>query len=671
MLKKTLANKTMPKIYQFTSIFIIILFFTGCGGSTTIKPHTDKRADSTKTQTVDQSKITAMSTNEKIKQAEHLFESALTSKNISEKNNLLINALLISTQIIVNSHQAKLSNTLAASETSLEQYDYSLQLTKKIMSQLNTDIFSNEQKNQYTLTSAAISLTNYQNEKTLSLLNIEFDSAQNKQWSLYYQIRAMADFQQGQSSKAVKELIIRHGYLASEPEKRANLNLIWNYLAAINLNEQTEMYQQETHSDKASDSETIYLGWLKLAKALRDSKDPQTMNHAINFWFQIYPSHQADRAFVNHIIQLRQESIIHVRHIAVLLPQQGKLAKPAKAIRDGIMASHYKSSLSSNIQLRFYDTSNADHIWLTYQKAIDNGADFVIGPLAKSNLEMLSESNELSVPTLALNSLEIDNNLTNKLAAKADNLFQFGLSPESSARMVAEKSRQDGHYYAAVMVPDNHWGQRMQKAFTSHWQESGGIVVDSVSYDSKEHDFSTAIKSMLNIDRSVSRKKEVSRTIGRKLEFTPRRRQDIDMLFMAALPRQAKQIPLQIIYHHGETIPVYSSSHIVSSYHNPRQNIDMDGVIFSDMPFLLGSVQDTASQENTYQNTLYQRLFAMGVDSYQLAPYVDYLYKNPSESFSGDTGKITIQQDGHIIRSLPWATFDQGNIILQNASTHY
>ena len=233
--------------------------------------------------------------------------------------------------------------------------------------------------------------------------------------------------------------------------------------------------------------------------------------------------------------------------------------------------------------------------------------------------------------------------------------------------MVAKKARQDGHYYAAVMTPDNTWGKRMKNAFSAYWQKSGGLVVDTVDYKSENHDFSDSIKSMLNIDLSESRKKAVSRTIGRQLEFTPRRRQDIDMLFMAAFPRQAKQIPLQVIYHHGETIPIYSTAHIVSNYHNARQNIDMDGVHFSDMPFLLGSIQDTVSQQNSYQSTLYQRLFAMGVDSYQLAPYVDYLYKNPSESFSGDTGKITINHKGHIVRSLPWATFDQGNVKLQNS----
>ena len=697
ILQKTKTSSqriTMSKLYQFTSIFITILFFTGCGGSTTVKKDKHQTSGISNAQPVDSSRIATMSTAEKIKQAENLFSSALsTNKSNSEKNTLLSNALLLCTQILVDSHQFKISHEKTAHEITPEQFDYSLQLAAKIMEQLNINQLTHEQKNQYLLSSAAISLVSYQTEKALTQLNIDFISNDNVQWSLYFQLQAMADFQLGQYPEAVKELVIRHGYLLNEAEKQANLNLIWNYLANINLNEQNQKSTIDSTYNKAiSSSDNLYYGWLNLAKIIRDSKDPQTMNSAINFWLQNYPSHQADRTFINRVIQIRQASIINISHIAVLLPLEGKLAKPAKAIRDGIMASHYKSPLSSNLQLRFYDTNKDDNIWLTYQQAIDNGADFVIGPLAKSNLEILSDSSELSVPTLALNSLERgsslepnnssepDNSLEvstdsdnttylkQTLTGKPDYLFQFGLSPESAARMVAEKARKDGHYYAAVMSPNNHWGMRMKKAFSTHWENSGGVVVDTVDYDSKAHDFSTSIKSMLNIDLSESRKKEVSRTIGRKLEFTPRRRQDIDMLFMAAFPRQAKQIPLQITYHHGETIPVYSTAHIVSNYQNARQNIDMDGVSFSDMPFLLGTLKETASQQNTYQSTLYQRLFAMGVDSYQLAPYVDYLYKNPSESFSGDTGQITINHDGHIIRSLPWATFRQGYIKLQNPS---
>jgi len=637
----------MPKLYQFIPLLIVILFFTGCGGTTAVKDE-PKKSDIIKP--MDSSVFSTMSYEEQIQYAEKLFESAL-SMAPADKNIQLSNALSLCTQL------------LTTQDISPELLDYSLQLTGKIMAQMNIDGLSQEQKNQYLLASAAISLSNYQADKTLELLGQNFNSSQTKLWSSYHKLRAMAQFQLGQKTSAIKELIIRHGYLSTEQQRQANQNLIWKYLASLNS---YEMVPEESTSTSKGDQ--IYTGWLKLAKILRDSKDPQTRNHAINFWLQSYPEHQADRQFINQILQARQESVLDIQHIAVLLPLKGKLAKPGLAIRDGILASHYQSPLSRNIGLRFYDTSSNDHIWLTYQQAIDNGADFIIGPLEKNNVAILSEAETLGVPTLALNSLHDTDSKATSEARKTNNLFQFSLSPESEARIVAEKGRLDGHYYAAVMAPDNLWGKRMKTSFTEYWQKSGGVIVDSVDYQSQEHDFSDSIKSMLNIDQSESRRKKVSQTIGRQVEFTPRRRQDIDMMFMAAFPRQAKQIPLQVIYHHGETIPIYSTAHIVGNYHNAKGNIDMDGVVFPDMPFLLGFTHNATSEQNTYQNTLYQRLFAMGVDSYQLSPYVNFLYSNNFESFAGDTGQLTINSAGQIIRSLPWATFEQGNVKPQHTN---
>ncbi len=639
----------MSRLYQFISIAVVILilsFVTGCGGTATT---TKNKTSEPVSKTVSSSVIAEMSPTQKLTYAERLFQSALSRQTL-QKNKLLTDALSICTQV------------LTAADLSTEQLDHTQQLSTKIISQLEQEMLTTEQNNRYQLALAAISLKNFQASKTLDILKtVRFNSPE--QLAATHKIRAMALFQLDQKANAIKELIVRQDYLDTDVQKRNNLNLIWHYVSSLSSYDTSSTAEQSS----LSKNERIYKGWLELAAVLRDSHKPDTLNHAINFWLQSYPGHPADRSFIRQILQARQNAVLNIHHIAVLLPLQGKLAKPALAIRDGILASHYHSPINSDLELRFYDTGNDDHIWLTYQKAIDNGADFIIGPLAKSNLEVLAESSELNIPTLALNSLE--NPTAINTTPGINNLFQFGLSPEAEARNVARKGRLDGHYYAAIIAPQNHWGKRMQSAFSQQWQQSGGVIVDTAAYDPQAQDYSATIKTLLNIDQSEARKKQLSRTINRKVKFTPRRRQDIDMLFMAAFPRQAKQIPLQIIYHHGETIPVYSTAHIVSNYHSPKQNIDMDGVLFSDMPFLLGAKPDAVSlQSSSYQNTLYKRLFAMGVDSYQLAPYVRYLQTNTAESFAGDTGQLTIEPDGHIIRTMPWATFEQGNLMRLNSN---
>jgi uncharacterized protein len=662
-------SKTTSKLHPFPLVLFVILFFTGCGGKTTVKNDATKTDNLPDIASTDDSTQPVTGTEQKIQLIENLFNQSINNK-LSEKNSFLTKALLLCSQILT---QNKLTtpNKLIIQEVTPEQYERTMQLAIKIIAQIEPSTLNHEQKNQFFLTSSAISLAKFQSDEVFVNLNQSFNSIDAEQWSQYHKLRAMAQFQTGQKSPAIKELIIRHGYLSNIEQKQENQNMIWKYLSSTHSFEQkinvsdNSLPDPKTSTEGLAESERLYTGWLELAKAFRGTHDPQSINHLTNFWLQSYPNHQADRFFINQIIQARQESLLNIKNIAILLPFQGKLANPAKAIRDGILASHFQSTLADTLQLRFYDTSRDTPIQNLYQQAIDNGAEFIIGPLAKNNVKTLIESmnNEISTltPTLALNSIE---NLYQQ--NKTNSLYQFGLSPEAEARKVAEKGRLDGHFYAAILVPDNSWGKRMKTAFAEQWHKSGGKVVEMVDFHAQNHDFSDAIKSMLNIDQSETRKKLVRQTIGRKMEFTPRRRQDIDMLFMAADPRQAKQIPLQIIYHHGETIPVYSTSRIVADYHNAKKNIDMDDVYFSDMPFLLGLAQDATSLQNMYQNTLYQRLFAMGVDSYQIAPFVRYLSRNPSESFSGDTGQLTINSSGYIIRSLPWATFNQGKIKIQS-----
>ena len=648
----------MFRLYQLLLVVPIIVFFAGCGGSTTVKKDQTKSDSRRHTVAlVNSIDSSTMSNQKKIAYAERLFNSSL-SKTGTDKNPPLSNALYLCSEVL-------LSEQLTADDK-----DYTLQLTQKIMSQLVRAALNAEQRNQLLLAMASVELANYQSTQALQLLNQDFNSGSADQWSLYHKLKAMSYFQQAYTIDAIKELIFRHAFILGD--KSENQTLIWKYLSTLNT-------QQLAHSEMSSiglsENQRIYFGWLDLADIFRHTNDPQAINYATSFWLQNYPEHQADRSFINQIIRIRQESILTIRQIAVLLPMQGKLARPAKAIQDGITASHYHSSLADNVRLRFYNTSGNKIIETIYQQAVNNGADFVIGPLEKSNLQTLLQSNIITTPVLALNSIETSPSSAQQPLALSQQIFQFGLSPEAEARIVAHKARQDGHQYAAIIAPDSHWGKRMTDAFAQFWQQSGGTVVEAQTYPSQEHDFSASIKSILNLDQSEARKKQLSRTIGRQLEFTPRRRQDIDMLFMAAFPRQAKQIPLQIIYHHGETIPVYATSHIIDNYYDSRKNIDMDGVIFPDMPFLLGTAADATSLQNSYQNTLYQRLFAMGVDSYQVAPYVNYLADNPSESIAGDTGQLSINYAGHIIRSLPWASFSQGKLKLElkpdlNTGTH-
>ena len=56
----------------------------------------------------------------------------------------------------------------------------------------------------------------------------------------------------------------------------------------------------------------------------------------------------------------------------------------------------------------------------------------------------------------------------------------------------------------------------------------------------------------------------------------------------------------------------------------------------------------------------YARLYALGVDAYRLIPYLDSLRASPYEEFPGATGRLIVDNDNRIRRTLLWARFVGG-----------
>lgn len=683
-------SKLLTNIYQIFLLLTISLMFSACGTST-VKDNTQTAIGESRTHP-----SAALSSQGKYQLAESQFNRAMLA-TLAERNQLLMQSLTLCSQVLDDP------------EIMPDLYVQSSQLCLQSINQISPASLSSAEKNNFILLASKNLLLNQQPAQALQLLSQDFNTDQLEQWRQYYALRAEGLYQTDQASQAVRELMIRQDLLSDPMAIEENQLLIWKYLSAIPNDKLEQMIRNETMTGN-----NIFLGWLTLSQIFRQGHDTATFSRDVSLWLQTNPAHPADSQYINSIIAARENAIFRPAHIAVLLPMQGKLAKPAKAIIDGLVAAHYSRPITDYLQLRFYDSSNSQKIGETYQQAIDNGAELIIGPLSKQNLQTLSQSTSLPVPTLALNTLEnlnspqhnqkspqlglnspqpglnnpqpgvnspqsVNNTQAGESSPQAfeysqmiqnhstHNLFQFGLSPESDARRVADKAWRDGHFYAATLTPDSSWGKRMQSAFQQRWEKLGGIVADTVAYPPAAVDFSAPIKNLLHIEQSKERRRQVSQTIGRKVEFTPRRRQDIDMVFMAAFPQQARQIPLQIIYHHGETLPVYATSHIISSYHDAKNNIDLDGVHFTDMPWLLGQDKNALSLSSHYQSILFQRLFTLGVDSYQIAAYMQYLSENPSESITGESGQLSISTDGHVIRTLPWVAFTEGSIPQHNA----
>ena len=444
-------------------------------------------------------------------------------------------------------------------------------------------------------------------------------------------------------------------YLKTQEEVEENHKFIWEALNRIS---------EATIVNELSNPQTKQVrGWLELNLiARRSNMLPSKIEPWIGKWYELYSEHAAGQFFALTLLEESRRIYIKPERIALMLPFSGRLEKVSRAIQNGFLYAYYQDqstqgqSLDAELEIINASTDAAEFN-LQYLQAIENGADFVVGPINKELVELLQNSESLQVPTLALN--------YGDESKPADlNLYQFGLSPEDEAEQIADYALAEGRYHAITLVPDTEWGNRLHQAFKVRFEELGGRVVGTEIYPSKKSDYSASIKKLLNLTTSNLRKSLIQQVIGQTVQFEPRRRQDVDMIFIAANSRQARLIKPQLKFHHAQGLPVYATSHISSSDGNADNDRDLDEILFVDTPWML---DNTHNQD--YQNVSrlwpesskrFSRLFSLGIDAYQLIPSLRRLMIQPEESVLQNTGELSVDSKGRVKRALLMATYKEG-----------
>ena len=469
-----------------------------------------------------------------------------------------------------------------------------------------------------------------------------------------YRLRAEAYLQNNQFFSSARERILRDPLLTDPEKQLKNEFLIWEA-----LNNLTDTELQTLRSAPPPDPTS---GWIELVELARlYLQQPDALKEVTPYWQKRYPGHPASRSFIDKLLGTMRVAGQPPAHLALLLPLTGNLAGAADAIRDGVFAAYYDSPDTAMLpQLRLYDTGGTTETALAaYQQAVSEGAQFTIGPLRKDAVRAVAMQEQLPVPVLALNHVQ-------GLPQFRDALYQFGLPPEDEAREVARMAWRDGHHRSIAMIPANDRGERVYEAFSAEWQTLGGVILEVQRYDTTKTDHGEAISASLNLDSSKARHKQISRLLGGKVEFEPRRRQDVDFVFLLAGPRQARLIRPQLSFYRASTVPVYSTSQVFTGHPDKDRDIDLDGIIFCDMPWTLehnSNWEHLKQAINEYwpeNASRYNRLYALGIDAYRVLPYLTQLGGGIFGTYHGVSGNLSVDRQGQISRTLRCAKFRKG-----------
>jgi len=395
-------------------------------------------------------------------------------------------------------------------------------------------------------------------------------------------------------------------------------------------------------------------GWLALAQMASSAPRPRAhVDTELQRWRSSYPDLAVQPAVLDALRE-RLSTVPAPARLAVLLPESGPFAAAARAIRDGFATAYYADPEAVSTRIRFYDSAGdgPEALRELYQRAVADGAELIVGPLRKEAVSHLAAA-QPTVPVLALNRLGDG-------STAGSGFYQFALAPEGEAHQVADRAWLDGQRNMMLLVPATDFGQRLATAFRQRWEALGGQVVDERGYDPAENDFTVPITETLLLSASAARNREMRGLLRRDLEFEPRRRRDIDAIFIVAQPRQARLIRPQLDFHRASDLPVYATSHAFAGNTDAAANRDLEGLRFCDMPWTLVAPdpQLAAGQENSPGSLA--RLYALGLDAYRLLPYLPRLAGDRDARFDGQTGILSLDETGRIERRLVCADFADG-----------
>ncbi|MGR3913811.1 MAG: penicillin-binding protein activator [Gammaproteobacteria bacterium] len=389
-------------------------------------------------------------------------------------------------------------------------------------------------------------------------------------------------------------------------------------------------------------------GWIALSEILK--APPAERLPGARLWRMHYRGHAATRLLHR---RLNDTGMRH-RHIAMLLPLTSSFGESARAFYEGFMQAHAEDAAPGRPEVSLHDIGDDPAIAPLYsQAAIDGGADFLVGPLGRNAVGALLEAEPPQVPALLIGDVPPDK--------AAPMVYGISLAPEQEARQIAERAFLDGHRRAGIFRSDSEPARRIADAFALRWGELGGALIGNAVFPGDASDHSPIIRTLFGLDQSITRARILAAQLGFDVEFTPRRRNDIDFLFLAANAHEARLLAPQLRFFQAHNLALYATSQVFEGKTNPVIDADLDGVIFGDLNWMLDAAAPLEWRApSPYHHTELDRLYALGMESYYLIPLLAELRREPWRRYFGEAAELSVRENGNVRRHPAWARFEDG-----------
>jgi outer membrane PBP1 activator LpoA protein len=443
-----------------------------------------------------------------------------------------------------------------------------------------------------------------------------------------------------------------HLLLASEDDQQREQlsNLVWYYLQRAPLD--------DLQAQLSSSSSSHWRGWVELALLAADvMASPDVQIAQLALWQERHPDHAAANPLPGGMAQLTTGATATPGRMALLVPLGAGPRDRGRAVIEGFLAAQFRARQRGwpEQQVMIMDMMQFTDINAAYDSARRAGAELVIGPLAPESLRGWQPPlNENDASLLALTWYPGD-------PVPFPPPTQLGLSPEDEARQLARLAFSNGARKALVVRPVGDWGDRVSTALMEEWRTLEGEIRAIANYSGQE-DYSSSLKAALKLSESEARATRLRRLMGEPTEFAPRRRDDLDVIFMlSSSPQDARSIKPLLAFHYAGNLPVYSTSAVFSGRRDPQLDKDLNGVRLLDSPWrLMGDAKLPLWLRQEGNEGEYADWHALGADAFILNWRLAQLGDSPEARVRGHSGLLNMDANGRIHRELIPARFSDG-----------
>lgn len=315
--------------------------------------------------------------------------------------------------------------------------------------------------------------------------------------------------------------------------------------------------------------------------------------------------------------------------IGLLLPLSSPaFNRAADSVRQGFLAAA-QIDPGEKFEIAVYSTTDDPvNIATGYDQAIAESAGIVVGPLTRNGVSSIVLRAKPGIRLLVLNVPDQETELP-------EDVYSFSLQLETEARQIARMAHEDGRRSALVVSDTPLIARRIHRAFVDEFIRLGGKISAEFVYQSTTADL-LALRDAAASGQS-------------------------DMAFLAIDGARARIVRGYL----DGPLNLYATSQVLEGAPDRLRDIDLNGIRFVGMPWLLQADHPAVMAYSRSPNALpaatdFERLYAFGIDAYRIAADLARSGETAKVTLDGVTGRISLGKDRQFVRELTAAQFIDG-----------